>query len=224
MSNPQLLEWAKGPGNHVQRRVRLLMLLDAADYAVISPIATSRLHALAYLADVLSPIYDLTSFAGRILKRRIGPYFPELQWEVDRLVGFGMVDVTALTSTIEETIAYIDAEFSLNRKASAHLLAQVYRQPEFLHLRDFFREVASALGHVPEQELDAATQADVTWESGHAGTVIDYTEWKSRNFSQMSAERLEELASEQVGLSGLELSPGAKVNLYVHYLRRAAHA
>lgn len=223
MSDQILLDWAGGPGGHVQRRVRLLMLLDAADYAVIAPISTSRLHAFAFLADVLSPIYDLTSFAGHILKRRVGPYFPELQWELDRLVGFGMVDMLTLTPTIEETIAFVEAEFSLNRASAANVLTQVYDQHEFVRLREFFRELASALGQVPEKDLEATTQADVTWDTGHAGAIIDYAEWKLRNYSQLSAERLEHLAGKQVGVSRIDLSPGAKVNLYVRYLRRAAN-
>ena len=215
-------EWVAGAGLHVRRRTRLLMLLDAADYAVISPIGTARFHAFAYLADVLSPIYDLTALSGVILKRRIGPYFPELQWELDRLVGLGLVEVTELRPVVEILHAYLDASFSLRREVVEPILKLVYEDQAFSTLRDFFRELASALGAVPENDLDATTRADVTWETGHAGTVIDYAEWRARNYSQMSAERIEELARERFNGTGLELSPGAKVNLYVQYLRRAA--
>lgn len=216
--------WISGPGLHVRRRVRLLMLLDAADYAVISPIATPRFHAFAYLADVLSPIYDLSALSGVVLKRRIGPYFPDLQWELDRLVGLGLVDVSELRPVVEVAHAYLDASYSLRRDATDPILDLVHEDKVFAALRDFFRELAGALGAVPDNDLDATTQADVTWETGHAGTVIDYAEWRARNYSKLSAERIEELARERFGQTGLELSPGAKVNLYVQYLRRAAHA
>jgi len=220
----ELKVWVLGPGLHVRRRVRLLMLLDAADYAVISPIATSRFHAFAYLADVLSPIYDLSALSNVILKRRIGPYFPELQWELDRLVGLGLVDVSGFRPVVEVTRAYLDASYSLQRQAAEPILDLVHEDSASALLRDFFRELAGALGAVPDSDLDATTQADVTWETAHAGTVIDYAEWRARNYSRMSAERIEELAQERFGSVGLELSPGAKVNLYVQYLRRAAHA
>ncbi|MDQ0466736.1 hypothetical protein QO010_004532 [Caulobacter ginsengisoli] len=199
------------------------MLLDAADYAVIAPLSTSRLHALAFLADVLSPIYDLSTLSGRILKRRIGPYFPELQWQLDRLVGQGLVDVVQLQPVVEASRAYLDASFCLRRSATQSILNAVYQLPEFLALRDFFRELADALGAVPDDDLDATTQADVTWDTGHAGTIIDYGEWRARNYSRMSADRIEELANDTLGKAGVTLSPGAKVNLYVRYLRRAAN-
>ena len=200
------------------------MLLDAADYAVISPVNTPRLHAFAFLADVLSPIYDLTSLSGAALKRRVGPYFPELQWELDRLVGQGLVEVTGLRPVVEPSGANLDASFSLRRTAAEALLGITYQDDSFLRLREFFRDLAGALGAVPENDLDATTQADVTWDSGHAGALIDYAEYRRRNYSEVSAQRIEELAQERLGQAGLTLSPGAKVNLYVHYLRRAAHA
>lgn len=219
----ELSGWLAGSGLHVRRRVRLIMLLDAADYAMISPITTSRFHAFAYLADVLSPIYDLSALSGVILKRRVGPYFPELQWELDRLIGLGLVEVTELRPVVEIANAYLDASYSLRRQVAEPILQIVYDDPDFVALRDFFRELAGALGTVPESDLDTTTQADVTWETAHAGTVIDYAEWRARNYSKLSAERIEELAQERFGQKGLELSPGAKVNLYVQYLRRAAH-
>lgn len=217
----ELTDWISGSGLAIRRRIRLLMLLDAADYAVISPISTSRLHALAFLGDVLSPIYQLTAISGSILKRRVGPYFPELQWEIDRLVGSGLVDVLELKPVVEVTNAYLDASFSLSREYVRPIFDILYKDNSYLILRDFFRELASALGSVPDNDLDATTRADVTWETGHAGTVIDYASW--RNYSRLSAERIEELARDKLGNANLKLSPGAKVNLYVRYLQRAAN-
>lgn len=223
MSSDQLDNWMTGAGLKVRRRVRLLMLLDAADYAVISPISVSRLHAFAFLADVLSPIYNLTALSGNIVKRRVGPYFPELQWELDRLIGMGLVEVSSLNPVIEVSRAYLDASFSLNRVKSQQLLDVAREDISILALQDFFRELASALGSVPDNDLDATTQADVTWETGHAGSVIDYAEWRARNYSDLSAKRIEEVAREHYKLANVSLSPGAKISLYVQYLRRAAN-
>ena len=62
----------------------------------------------------------------------------------------------------------------------------------------------------------------MTWGTGHQGAVIDYAEWRAKNYSELSVGRLEELARN--GLAGVEidLSPGAKVSLYVQYLKRAS--
>ena len=158
-----------------------------------------------------------------IIKRRAGPYFPDLQWELDRLVGQGLVNVLELTPVVEASTAYLDASFCLNREMAKPILAAALEDGSLLNLREFFRELAGALASVPDADLDAATRSDVTWESGQQGALIDYGEWKSRNYSELSAHRLEELTREELGSERIGLSPGAKVSLYVQYMRRVAH-
>jgi hypothetical protein len=221
--SPTFQNWLDAEGSHALKRVRLLMLLDAADYTVITPISTGRLHAFAYLADVLSPVYDLAPTAGSIRKRRAGPYYPELQWELDRLVGMGLVEVFDLNPVVEETRAYIDASFALERDRSARLLSIIGREEQFVKLNEFFQELAGALADVPDVELDATTSADATWESGADGAVIDYAEWRAHNYSRAGADRVGQIASEIWGRGGTPLSPAAKINLYVHYMKRAAN-
>lgn len=220
---PELQSWLGAEGLQALKRIRLLMLLDATDYAVIAPISTSRLHAFAYLADVLSPVYDLAPTAGSILKRRTGPYFPELQWELDRLVGMGLVDVFDLTPVVEQARAYIDAAFALKRDRCEMLLSLIGKEQQFTKLKEFFEELAGALADVPDVELDATTSADATWESGLQGAVIDYAEWRARNYSRTAADRVGQMASEIWGRGTTPLSPAAKINLYVRYMKRAAN-
>jgi hypothetical protein len=218
-----LKRWLDDEGTHALKRVRLLMLLDAADYAVITPVSTSRLHAFAYLADVLSPVYDLAPIARSIRKRRTGPYYPELQWELDRLVGMGLVEVFDLNPVVERARAYIDAAFALERDRCETLLAIISKEKQFAKLKEFFQELAGALADVPDIELDATTSADATWESGAEGAVIDYADWRARNYSRAGADRVGQLASEMWARGSTPLSPAAKINLYVRYMKRAAN-
>ena len=218
-----LKEWLRVKGVQIRRRIRILMLLDAADYAVISPIPIPRFHALAFLADVLSPIYHFVPLSGRILKRKAGPYFPDLQWEIDRLIGLNLVSPYGLTQVIENEKTYMSGALALERKRSVLLLQHIYSESEFRSHRDFFRELAGALSNIQDEDLDAATQLDVTWEAGHKGAVIDYAEWRAKNYSAMSANHIEEVATQALGEHGGKLLPSAKVNLYVQYLRRAVN-
>ena len=215
--------WLDSGGLHVRRRVRILMLLDAVDYAVLGPISVHRFHTFAYLADVLSPIFRFASISGKILKRRSYPYFPDLQWEVDRLIGLDLVTTIDLAPVVEESQAYIAFSLALQRPRSLPVLDVVYSQEEFSHQRDYFRELAGALSNIQDAELDEVTKLDVTWESGHAGTVIDYAEWRAQNYSTLGADRIEKLAVRSFGNGQTRLSPTAKVNLYVKYLQRVAH-
>lgn len=223
-THTELSIWIGAQGLHVRRRVRILMLLDASDYAVISPIPIFRFHALAFLADVLSPIYDFPPMSGRILKRRSSPYFPDLQWEIDRLIGLNMVTPLEVSPVIKASRAYLHLSLALERGRAAPLLDMVYLEPSFCSLRDYFRELAGALSNIDDADLDGATKLDATWESGHMGAVIDYAEWRAKNYSTLGADRIEEIAVQTFGDQGAQLSPAAKVNLYVRYLKRAINA
>ena len=218
-----LTGWLGAEGVQIRRRIRILMLLDAADYAVISPVPIPRFHALAFLSDVLSPIYHFVPLSGRILKRRAGPYFPDLQWEIDRLIGLNLVAPHELMPIIDTKGAYVSAALSLERQRSATLLEFVHSEPQFKSHRDFFRELSGALSNIEDADLDAATQSDVTWGAGYKGAVIDYAEWRAKNYSVMGADRIEEVAAQALGGRGAQLSPGAKISLYVQYLKRAVN-
>ncbi len=77
-------------------RAAVMLLLDAAERAAVTPLASPRLHAFAYLSDVLSPVWDLPAFDGKILKIDGGPHYPDLQEELDHLVVLGLVEVSDL--------------------------------------------------------------------------------------------------------------------------------
>ena len=219
-----LAEWLGSKGLQARRRIRVLMLLDAVDYAVLAPIPVQRFHTLAFLSDVLSPIFNLIPMSGKILKRRAFPYFPDLQWEIDRLVGLDLVTPLEVVPVVEESKAYVTFSLALQRARASPVLDIVYSQEEFSILRDYFRELAGALSNIQDTELDAVTKLDVTWDSGHAGAVIDYAEWRAQNYSTLGANRIEELAVRAFGNREAQLSPTAKVNLYVKYLKRVANA
>ena len=57
-----------------KRPVRVLSLLDSLARAAISPVTVRVLHELAYLTNVLAPVFDLPPFSASLLRRRGGPY------------------------------------------------------------------------------------------------------------------------------------------------------
>ena len=60
----------------LKRRCRMLLLLDAAEHVGIAPLPSARLHAFAYLADVLSPVWELIPFDGKVYKSEGGTPLP----------------------------------------------------------------------------------------------------------------------------------------------------
>jgi hypothetical protein len=146
-------------------RLRLLLLLDACEAADLAPVPVMRLHALAFLSNVLSPIWSAESYDGKILKRRGGPFYPELQRQLDRLVGLGLVAVHDVRHVEEEGKWRIEARFSLMPGMA---------QP----LEDLVKFDATW--------SDARTGV---------GDVIDFAEWRRANYSAFAARMFENLSA-----------------------------
>ena len=79
MSEPALTkELADRHLAKLKQRVRVLLLLEAAERAGIAPLPSPRLHAFAYLADVLSPRMGPRPVRWQNLQIRRGPSLPRL--------------------------------------------------------------------------------------------------------------------------------------------------
>lgn len=216
----------------VRERIRVIQLLDAAERAAITPMPAARLHAFAYLADVLSPVWGLPAFDGKVLKIEGGPHYPELQRQVDRLV--------AMRITIASNIHYIDrpgggariaASYALNF-SSPHLKALLQAlgsdrsrpglDPHDTFIQSFLVDLATALASVPEDEIEVAATVDATYsdERYDLSNLVDFgTPWVDNpyesNLSQRTADRFETFLP-----AGAFLSPGEKLFLYATFLGR----
>ena len=225
-------------GRHLtklKQRCRVLLLLDAAERVGIAPLGSPRLHAFAYLADVLSPVWDLVPFAGKVYKAERGPHYPDLQDELDSLVVLGLVEVSDLRydSTDDDGGARITGSYGLNF-ASKHLdriftalgarAPQTAIDPEDCKLHAFLVELAGALATLPDDEIESAAGVDVTYrETAGLHNIVDFAEWaedrRKANPSWRAAERFRSFLPEQS-----RMMPGEKLYLYAAFLGRAMHA
>ena len=69
---------SKPPPTMIELKSRLLLMLAALERAGVSPVEVNQLHAFAYFANVLSPLWDLDPLQGSVLKRKNGPHYKEL--------------------------------------------------------------------------------------------------------------------------------------------------
>lgn len=218
----------------LRRRGRLLLILDAAERAAVTPLASPRLHAFAYLSDVLSPVWDLPAFDGKILKIDGGPHYPDLQEELDHLVVLGLVEVSDLVFVGRgENGARLEGNYALNFASSflTPLLAGLGAggedeaiDPDDRRVHRFMVELAGALATLPNDEIDIAASVDVTYRSVNSlNNIVDFAEWADdtwkANPSWQASERFEAFLP-----SDAELSPGEKLYLYATYLGRLTHA
>lgn len=218
----------------LRRRARILQLLDAAERASVTPINTYKFHAFAYLADVLSPVWELPTFTGAVLKMIGGPFYPDLQREVDRLVGMGLVEITNLSYEIRPRKgARMLGNYAL-RFGSPYLgpllaalgggdeLGLIDARDQTLHR--FLVELASALARLPDDEIDKAASLDVTYSDRRIATnnLLEFDlvrENGERNLSVVTARRFNAFVPPEVSLSA-----GEQIFLYATYLGRRINA
>src|SRR5262245_44483107 len=136
-----------------RQAIRVLVLLDALARTGVVPTGVRALHELAYLANVLSPVFDLTPFDAKLLKRPSGPYYPELQQAIDRMVGRALVDALAVGYRfVEEDKRYhVVASYRLRRAAVQAALdrhGKVFPEEAL-----FLHELASAYSVLNDKQL-----------------------------------------------------------------------
>ena len=217
----------------LKRRCRVLLLLDAAEQVGTAPLPSARLHAFAYLADVLSPVWKLVPFDGKVYKSDGGPHYPDLQDEIDSLVVLDLVQARDLAyEPRPNSGARITGSYGLNF-ASERLgsILQALGVPEgekaidpsdrVLHA--YLVELAGALATLPDDDIESATGVDVTYRV-RAGlhNVVDFAEWVDdkwrANPSWRAAERFRAFLP-----AGSKMLSAEKLYLYAAYLGQAMH-
>ncbi len=202
-----------------QQSVRVLVLLDALVRAGLVPTSARALHELAYLANVLSPAFDLVPFDAKLLKRATGPYYPGLQLAIDRLVGRGLVDALKVEYRLlpEESRYRVVAQYRLRRplvQTALNRHAEVFpEEAVFLH------ELAAAYSVLSDDKLGRAALQDARYAdiSVDVSEVIDFGEYEkpTKNFSRNAALTF---------AAGRQLEPAERLYLYLDHLNtRVSH-
>lgn len=201
-----------------KRPIRVLALLDSLSRAAISPAPLRVVHEVAYLANVLAPVFDLSPFSASLLKRRGGPYYPAFQDSIDRLVGRGLIVATDLryVHVQEENRYRLDAKYQLNADLTVAVLERyryIYADtPEVL----FLDELAAAYSTLADEHLGRAAEKDARYAYGDVdvNNVIDFGEWapsEKVNFSRNAALSFAPDAG---------LLPAERLYLYLDHLRQ----
>lgn len=205
------------PVDILRRQMRLVMLLDAAEKAGLIPLKILRLHAFAYLSNVLAPVWDMPVLDGRVLKRRGGPYYPDLQKDLDRLVGQGVAVISGVGHVQDEAKRWrLEGAYRLNRMFAEPILHALADFSEERQLSTFILELGYALSALSDEELDRAFSEDATYSDPMVtvDNVIDFADWRERNYSANAADKFD------VVIPGGNATPGEKLHLYVRHLQR----
>lgn len=198
--------------------VRCVQLIDSARAAGLEPIKFSHIHAMAYLAEALSPVWGVESTTGEVLKREGLPFFPRLQTSLDRLIWRGVVEVddfSYIKDAREKWVLEATCHLSLDR--SQEILRRLRLFADETERGDLYLEIALGLAHSDNITELFLTDASYSDPSVSVDRLIDFSPDTSLNLSARVADEFSRLA-----VSGGGLGSGERVALYIAHLRRTA--
>lgn len=202
----------------VVRRARILMLLEAAEHTGLTPIPVLELHAFAYFANVLSPVWDLLPQKRSVLRRRGGPYYPELQDDVDVLVGRGLVSIEGLRHVADEEGRWrLEGRFSIADDGALAVTEALRAFDDERRLFGFYRELGFALASIPDGQRGGTVVEDATYGDDRVGegAIIDFAEWRRENYSENAARYFDHVMP-----GGRQATPAQKLHLYARHLQQ----
>jgi hypothetical protein len=206
-------------------RLRALTVLEAAERAALTPIPAQKLHALAYLSDVLSPVWGLSAFDPVALKTGREPFFGRFQDELDDLIILGFLEVTTFdyggsTQASSETGVQLNARYQLRYASEAlePLIVHIRNDEELGVRLDFFVALASAIGRLPDEAIAAAITKDAAWDNADVPTddVVEFSTVSGARSRNRTDGTIDVFEKQSPGRKLLE--PAAKLRLYTAFL------
>jgi hypothetical protein len=201
-----------------RRRFRIVSILDGAHRAGLTPLPLLNLHAIAFFADALAPVWGIRILDAQLLRRSEGPMSPEFQADVDRLVGKGVVQPCSVRHVLDEDGRWrLDAHYQLNYGFGLAILETASAFENQARQLRFVHEVVHAVSALGEDAIDLATTSDAAYGSDFVdvGGIVDIASNGKTNESARTASRIGDLMMPEVALSSAEM-----VHLYVRELHK----
>lgn len=215
MSTPHPETAAPGKSD-LERWAWIVLLLDAVEQAGLAPVEADRFHNLAYFANCLAPVYDLPVSDGKIMKNRRGPFYPDLQWDLDRLVVMGAVTMRSFDPFRDRNGWWFRASYVLPSRSS-ELVESIRQSPRLARIHNFQVELAFAFADLPDEVKNTTADRDANYADPTVlnGDLIDFAEWDEDNYTELAAESVTNYAP-----SGVRLNARDRLHLYFRYLKR----
>lgn len=203
-------------------RARLIQIFAALERAGLTPVSNRDLHALAYLANVLSPLWDIDPIETSVLKDINGPRSSALEREVDLCVGNGALTVESLRMDPDDP-SRLNATYRLNARAARPVLESLAGLPDEHLVASYLNELAFAYAEIRPELRDVLATKDAAWSNPAIapGRIVDFGAHIGRaavNPTFNAAQAFQQFAPE-----GIHLDRAEKLLMYVRLLKRRAH-
>lgn len=198
------------------RRYWILSVLRAATFSGTGTITSDRFHRLVYFVNALLPAVGLDAETARVLKASYGPFFPEYQWDLDRLAGNGLISVIDLHWVSSDQRFF--GTYRITPKGIRYAEKIAAATPFLSDVEHAISEIVSAFIAAPEalSRLASHLDANLGQDTIRNGQIVDFGEWQSENYSKSAAEFLLEswLSNLAKGTHGPQESPRMNATSY----------
>ena len=198
---------------NLRNRAWLLGLAVLANQAGLRPVSKKQLHSLVFLANSLATIYSDEGVDRRVIKHAHGPFYPDAQWDLDRMVGQGLLRISDVHFSDDEGRWWMDANYE-----ASPLGQQVYercrREPMLGRSYRFLVELVNAFASLARDAQDRAPLFDAIYSApGHPDWSPIVFESAQDNHSARTATSFDYLVGPDI-----RLGPKERLQLYFGYL------
>ncbi|MBE3027931.1 hypothetical protein [Janthinobacterium sp. GW458P] len=172
------------------RRYWILLVLRATCLSGSGTVSSDFFHRLVYYVNALLPTVGLPAETARVMKASYGPFFPEYQWELDRLVGANLVEVADLAWISTDQRFFGKYRITQAGRTLAEKLSQ--GTTGLADIERAISEMVSAFLSTPGALSTLAAKLDANFgqDTVRDGEIIDFGEWTKENHSRDAAEFL----------------------------------
>lgn len=198
-------------------RIWLLMLMAATGRTGIPKVDKTKLHSLLFLSNCLAPIYRTHRPDHLVMKYVRGPYYPEAQWDIDRMTVQGYINVDELKTSVDKIGPWTSAQYSISR-SGFELVQDVIAISTVSPVWEFMKDLGAAFASVEREVQNRSVLKDVTYDQPGISerAVISFKD-DIRNYSVKAANTFVDLSPEM-------LKPGRqdRLRMYLRYLELRA--
>lgn len=191
-----------------------LLIANASKFG-LTPLSKLRFHRLFYFANCLAPVFGITPLETAIVKYHRGPFYPNAQELVDRLVGIGLIKASQVQHIQDSDGTWMGALYRPTPKLfhAVNSLSLIHENKKISY---FFSELIRSYALQEDDYLDTLALFDSTYgdEDKSLGIVIDFKE-AALNLSSREAESFSELPKNDLSF----VRDNDKIHLYLSYLQ-----
>lgn len=194
-------------------QVWLIFIMGAAQKAGLLPISKVLFHRILYLSNCLAPLFETTPTSATIVKYKRGPFYPRIQWYLDRLAALEIIKIQDLQYIKDQQGNWMEANYLVN--GTTWEIIDKCKQIQYgQDLEDYLTDMIFAIATINRHTWEKTAIYDSTYGAPgkSEGAFIDFAN-SENNLSIQTAQAFQDVLPK-----GFIVSPKEEMFLYLRFL------